>query len=716
MPGREAPPGTPEGQPPPVTPPVTPPADPNKPVLYDPITGTSLGGGVGSGSSRGAGQHQGIDIMAPKGSPVYSPLDGTIDSFGSDNFGTKITTIKHDDGTYSTFMHLSERFGKIGDRVKGGQQIGKSGTANGVEHLHFERWSGPPIRGTKGWQQVVKDPVKEFGWDKKNLPRGGQPARTAGTHKPGTGPTSTPAGGSSQFKPEVDRAIKAAAEESGLSEEMLRTFVGIESGGNPNDSTGKYKGLLQLSDKEFQQLGGKNIFDPGENMKIGAKKLKAEMEKYKEKTGQEPTAFDMYMVHQRGMAGYAKHKAEPNRPAWTALAEAEPGTHGYPSNEAWGKATVYKNIPADELAKMGGVDNITNEQFIEWWRKKYNQKTKQYNGGQGGSKPGEGKETPKQRPLKKNDKGEDVKKLQEALKKAGYPVKVDGDFGKETEDALKKYQSDNKLTVDGVAGPQTNAKLGIPTPGAPPPTTPPTGPFPPRLPPGIPPPGFPGSPFPPGWTFVPIPPNIPLGKPPPLIPGVPPAKLPDWVVPWGPPIPGTTQGFPTPPDTKVPPGPPSRGNQPTPPDTPPHMQAQEPIHYLDQDQQNQIPFNVRNHSDQDVNMREDSRPSEASHGDGKEKPVEYQGSDSRGKLGAQGAGTGPGGDRGGGGGRGDTGITELPEIKVRGDKEKGGDGGDKGGDGGGGGGKGDDGGGGGGGGDSGGGDGGDSSVGSEGGP
>ncbi len=66
--------------------------------------------------------------------------------------------------------------------------------------------------------------------------------------------------------------------------------------------------------------------------------------------------------------------------------------------------------------------------------------------------------------LKKGAKGVQVKKLQEDLIKLGYgkymqPYGADGSFGAATENAVKAFQKDNKLSVDGVAGPKTQAKI-----------------------------------------------------------------------------------------------------------------------------------------------------------------------------------------------------------------------------------------------------------------
>lgn len=55
--------------------------------------------------------------------------------------------------------------------------------------------------------------------------------------------------------------------------------------------------------------------------------------------------------------------------------------------------------------------------------------------------------------------GSDVLRLQEALKAAGYAVDVDGYFGSQTAEIVKEYQKAQGLTVDGIVGPLTLAKL-----------------------------------------------------------------------------------------------------------------------------------------------------------------------------------------------------------------------------------------------------------------
>ena len=55
--------------------------------------------------------------------------------------------------------------------------------------------------------------------------------------------------------------------------------------------------------------------------------------------------------------------------------------------------------------------------------------------------------------------GEQVKKLQQELNKYGYKLDVDGQFGTKTQAAVRDYQKNNGLSVDGIVGKNTWGKL-----------------------------------------------------------------------------------------------------------------------------------------------------------------------------------------------------------------------------------------------------------------
>lgn len=56
--------------------------------------------------------------------------------------------------------------------------------------------------------------------------------------------------------------------------------------------------------------------------------------------------------------------------------------------------------------------------------------------------------------------GKDVERLQGDLSRLGYQIGANGVFDESTEAAVKKFQQDHNLTVDGIVGPQTGRQLG----------------------------------------------------------------------------------------------------------------------------------------------------------------------------------------------------------------------------------------------------------------
>lgn len=92
-----------------------------------------------SGAYGGVG-HNGIDIGAPTGTPVYTTASGTVVSVGfNDNSYGKWVVIKHTDGYFSLYGHLSQQRVSNGQTVNKGDRIGDigaTGFATGP-HLHF---------------------------------------------------------------------------------------------------------------------------------------------------------------------------------------------------------------------------------------------------------------------------------------------------------------------------------------------------------------------------------------------------------------------------------------------------------------------------------------------------------------------------------------------------------------------------------------------------
>ena len=65
---------------------------------------------------------------------------------------------------------------------------------------------------------------------------------------------------------------------------------------------------------------------------------------------------------------------------------------------------------------------------------------------------------------KRGSRGQEVQNIQTRLIKWGYMTgTADGIYGAKTEAGVKKFQQKHGLTPDGIAGPATLAKIGLPT-------------------------------------------------------------------------------------------------------------------------------------------------------------------------------------------------------------------------------------------------------------
>lgn len=98
-----------------------------------------------AGSSWSKGYHTGVDFAVPTGTAVKSVAAGRVVSAGwGGSYGYQVV-IRHTDGKYSQYGHLSALSVKAGQQVGAGQRIARSGsTGNSTgPHLHFEVRTGP---------------------------------------------------------------------------------------------------------------------------------------------------------------------------------------------------------------------------------------------------------------------------------------------------------------------------------------------------------------------------------------------------------------------------------------------------------------------------------------------------------------------------------------------------------------------------------------------
>ncbi|MFD3325097.1 LysM peptidoglycan-binding domain-containing M23 family metallopeptidase [Streptomyces sp. NPDC058701] len=109
-----------------------------------------VGGGVStqyraSGAMWSSGYHTGVDFIASSGTTVKAVGAGTVVSAGwGGSYGNEVV-IRHADGKYSQYGHLSSLSVSAGQSVTAGQRIGLSGSTGNSSgpHLHFEIRTGP---------------------------------------------------------------------------------------------------------------------------------------------------------------------------------------------------------------------------------------------------------------------------------------------------------------------------------------------------------------------------------------------------------------------------------------------------------------------------------------------------------------------------------------------------------------------------------------------
>jgi len=102
--------------------------------------------------TRDGHPHEGIDLPAPAGTPVYAAGDGQVVYAGDAIRGYgNLLVVQHTGDLMTVYAHNSALLVRAGDRVTAGQRValvGQSGRATGP-HLHFEVRQG----------QIPRDPL-----------------------------------------------------------------------------------------------------------------------------------------------------------------------------------------------------------------------------------------------------------------------------------------------------------------------------------------------------------------------------------------------------------------------------------------------------------------------------------------------------------------------------------------------------------------------------
>ncbi|QOZ42771.1 transglycosylase [Bradyrhizobium sp. CCBAU 53340] len=159
--------------------------------------------------------------------------------------------------------------------------------------------------------------------------------------------------------------IKRAAEAFGLDVNFMMAVAKIESGFNPNQRTGSYIGLFQLSQYEFGKFGFGQIRNPRDNAVAAAYKIITEGVQFGWITHRTPDMSDLYLIHQQGWEGAAEHISQPARSAWKSMCATSEGKE---KGERWCKRAIWGNALPAFKRTWKSVDNVTSEAFVAMWR------------------------------------------------------------------------------------------------------------------------------------------------------------------------------------------------------------------------------------------------------------------------------------------------------------------------------------------------------------
>ncbi|MEY9835231.1 transglycosylase family protein [Streptacidiphilus sp. EB103A] len=96
--------------------------------------------GYGVPGPWAAGHHTGVDLAVPVGTTVQAVGAGTVVKAEWGGAYGRMVVVRHADGRYSLYAHLSQIDVHVGETVSAGTELGLSGATGNVTgpHLHFE--------------------------------------------------------------------------------------------------------------------------------------------------------------------------------------------------------------------------------------------------------------------------------------------------------------------------------------------------------------------------------------------------------------------------------------------------------------------------------------------------------------------------------------------------------------------------------------------------
>lgn len=162
------------------------------------------------------------------------------------------------------------------------------------------------------------------------------------------------------------------ADDFSLDDGFISRLFQIESGGDPAAVTGSNRGLGQFSPDLERKYGITDWQNYGQQAAAVRQEMAEFAPSLAKTLGRTPTAGELYLAHQQGLAGAQAHLNNPDGTAWQNVKKY------YPS-DAVARSAIWGNIPSNPRTSPnfnkamfpGGVDDVTSGDFANGWIAKF---------------------------------------------------------------------------------------------------------------------------------------------------------------------------------------------------------------------------------------------------------------------------------------------------------------------------------------------------------
>lgn len=140
------------------------------PSLAFPVSGhdtTAIGSWYGDSREGGRRQHEGLDIFAPRGTPVLAAAKGTVRSTRRNRLGGTVVWLRDEYGRSHYYAHLDTQVVRRGQRLQVGDTLGFVGNSGNARttppHLHFGLYSNGSFDPFPALQDLPTTPARFTG-------------------------------------------------------------------------------------------------------------------------------------------------------------------------------------------------------------------------------------------------------------------------------------------------------------------------------------------------------------------------------------------------------------------------------------------------------------------------------------------------------------------------------------------------------------------------